>query len=544
MKKFFAILLIVLFFAVNLVLPAIAEGTSPQAAPGTSLAEDKANKVLVKYKAGSEKKKTLSAAVASKVKKISRIAADLQVLDVADAGAVEGVINELKKDSSVLYAEKNKRLKLHGAFSDPFYSQQWGMTRIKAEQALGIVPAGGNAVVVAVIDTGIDLIHPDLRNRIAPGGYNYVNNNTDVRDDHWHGTAVAGIIAAEAGNGAGIVGVAGGLNVKILPLKVADASGGSYLSDFIEAIYGAVQKNADIINISMGSDEYSNAENDAIQHAIEQGVTVIASAGNDYSTLYNYPASYANVISVGSIAEDESKSDFSNYNNEVDIVAPGEGIATCIPDNKYAEVSGTSFSAPMVSGAAAILKAIDPGLIPDEIDAVIKATAKDKGALGKDNNYGYGIVNAYDAAVQVLDAPVESVSLGKNRLDMHIGDTETLTTVVFPDYAVNKNLIWSSTNTGVVNVTAEGVVTAVSPGTALIRAAGASDSSRYAECEVEVFGTDSNNDGVYNMDDLVIIARAFGSRPESASWDVRADLNGDKAVDTDDLEILKQYYRR
>lgn len=304
---------------------------------------------------------------------------DLILVGGDDLEELEG----LKKDGGVIYIEENRKLHiLHSMPNDPYYPQQWGLHSIMAEEAWDLIARLGQkrSITVAVIDTGVDLDHEDLQGRIAEGGYNFISNNGDIRDFHGHGTGVAGTMAAVTNNGKGIAGIAGNLDVKILPLKTANAGGTSLSSHVIKAIDYAIDKNVDIINLSFGSRKYLESEYDTIQKAVSKGIIVIAAGGNNMGQYVErfdpmYPASYDNVISVGSISADGRISDFSYVNDKIDIFAPGENIYTTYNKNSYVSAKGTSFSAPIVAGVVASLLAIDPSLGLQDIREILDRSA-------------------------------------------------------------------------------------------------------------------------------------------------------------------------
>lgn len=249
---------------------------------------------------------------------------------------------------------------------------------------------------------------------MAPGGYNFILNDHDIYDINGHGTAVSGVIAAETNNYKGIAGVSGPLDVKVLPLQAGFYDGTMYTSDIVRAITYAVDYNVDVINLSLGSKQFSDIVNTAIQEAISQGIIVVASAGNAGDSSYSYPASLQNVISVGAISSIGEVSEFSNYNNKVDFVAPGEHIFTTMPDNSYEYMKGTSFSAPIVSGVVSLMKSVNPSLTSQEIVKKLAEDSLDKGSPGKDDYYGYGLINAYDTIVKLIsDADADYIEFPK-----------------------------------------------------------------------------------------------------------------------------------
>ncbi|MCH6264919.1 S8 family peptidase [Neobacillus citreus] len=219
----------------------------------------------------------------------------------------------------------------------------------------------GEGITVAILDTGCDLTHPDLKERIA-GGRNFTNDdngNPDVyRDYNGHGTHVAGTIAAIQNN-SGVVGVAPEANLLII--KVLDKNGSGQYEWIINGIYYAIEQKADIISMSLGGPEDVSELHEAIQEAVANNILVVCAAGNggdgNASTdEFDYPGSYNEVISVGAVDLARSPSRFSNSNNEVDLVAPGEKILSTYLNGKYAVLSGTSMATPHVSGAMALVK--------------------------------------------------------------------------------------------------------------------------------------------------------------------------------------------
>jgi thermitase len=240
--------------------------------------------------------------------------------------------------------------------NDPRFGEQWYMPVIGLPTAWGSVTASTEQITVAVIDSGICANHPDLVGRLVPG-YDFVENDTDPQDEFGHGCGVAGVIASTSGNGQGIAGVAP--NVQIMPLRVLNSSGLGGYSVIAEAIIYAVDNGADIINLSLAGPSSSFLLEDAIAYAVESGVVVIAAAGNNGTQGAWYPAAYPSVIAVGSVEKDLSQSSFSNFGDDIDVLAPGRDILTTSTNGDYQLMTGTSFAAPLVSGIAALALALD-----------------------------------------------------------------------------------------------------------------------------------------------------------------------------------------
>ena len=256
-------------------------------------------------------------------------------------------------DSDVELIEQDYFVSVHFDIppNDPDYARQWALPHIQAETAWGEMDSL-KPITVAVIDTGVCMSHEDLDGRVLDNGYDFVDNDDDPEDVFGHGCSVAGIIAANIDNGIGIAGFAP--NVSILPIRVLGPNGSGSMADVAAGIVYAADNGADIINLSLGSFVGSQTEKDAVDYAVGKGVTVIASAGNSGGSLPGYPARYENVVAVGSVDRNGSRSSFSNKGG--DIWAPGRDVHTIYLNNGYKALNGTSFSAPYVSAMAAVLE--------------------------------------------------------------------------------------------------------------------------------------------------------------------------------------------
>ena len=236
--------------------------------------------------------------------------------------------------------------------------------------------------------------------------YFRTNPNAYPLDDNGHGTHCSGIVGAESNNSLGVAGTSFG--AKILPLKALDASGLGNDNDFISAIYYAADSGAEIINMSLSGTTYSSAFQDAINYAYGKGATIFAAAGDDGDATMNYPAGYDHVVGVGATTNQDQRYSLSNYNTSVDVSAPGKDIYSTMPSylvslnslgyaQSYSYMSGTSMACPMAAGLGALVLSRTPSLTPDQVEQVIESNADDLGAPGRDDEYGYGRINAFKA---------------------------------------------------------------------------------------------------------------------------------------------------
>lgn len=294
------------------------------------------------------------------------------------------------------------------ALNDPSIKQDvmWGVKAIHADQAWDTTQ-GDSRIKVAVIDTGVDMTHPDLIDNLdTQNSANFLESGRAVIDDFGHGTHVAGIVAAVGNNAQGIVGVA--FKTKVMAIRVLGVDGSGSMLDVIDAINYAVAKGCKVINMSLGSPDRSELESRAIQDAVAKGVVVVAAAGNEATTgnYTEYPASYPGVVSVGAVGPDLKRAPFSNFNSEITLVAPGVDIYSTLPtrfgkDNPYGYLSGTSMAAPMVAGVAALVLAVHPTWTPDQVVTRLKKSCQNL-AVGDDTPdyspfFGDGLIDASQA---------------------------------------------------------------------------------------------------------------------------------------------------
>lgn len=380
-------------WVILLILLLSVVGVYPAEAQQHDMEDPIPNELLVKY--STDYRSMLLVGEVTEIVDVDIIAPQVQLLTFAEDADMEMVTAALENDPSVEFVEANYERAIQSTVNDPHYRQQWWIPHIHAQSFWEYAPHQQRKIVVAVIDSGIDVNHEDLIGRIEPGGYNFYSKNTDVTDYHGHGTNVAGVIAAQTDNGLGISGVTGLYDVSILPLKISHLDGRSRISDMVKAIDYAVQKEVDVINISLGGGRTSTLEKEAVQRAFNAGIVVIAAAGNDAQkgNPVIYPAAHDQVISVGSVNRFNSRSAFSTYNQFVDLVAPGESIYTTSPFSLYENVNGTSFSAPIVAGTVAMMKALNPEISNQTVYDVLTETALDLGAPGRDPHFGAGLLD-------------------------------------------------------------------------------------------------------------------------------------------------------
>lgn len=286
---------------------------------------------------------------------------------------------------------------------DTELDDSWGVKRIGAGE---VHPTNsGEGVKVAILDTGIDYGHPDLDDNYF-GGYDFVNEDPDPFDDYSHGTLVAGVVAAED-NDNGVVGVAP--RAQLYALKVLDDTGTGWLSDIILALDWAVVHDMDVINMSFGGSGYTLSYQTAITNADEAGLVLVASAGNGETCPpagepVLYPAKFAEVIAAAATEQDDARACFSRTGPEVELAAPGRYVRTTYLGGGYAWASGTSFAAPHVAGAAALVLASGisdgngNGRVNDDVRLWLQETAEDLGTAGRDTWYGFGLVDVRSLA--------------------------------------------------------------------------------------------------------------------------------------------------
>lgn len=371
---------------------------------------------------------------------------DFHLIDAISASVPEDKIEEMKKDSRVKYVVNDTIYRITDE-----YSSSWGVRYI-GSQPVHNQNINGTGVKIAVLDTGIDFTHPDLTGSYK-GGYDFVNNDPVPWDDNCHeggfgnvchGTHVSGTIAAEH-NGFGVVGVAPGAS--IYAVKVLDGGGGGSASSIISGIEWANNSGMNIISMSFGKDENNTAMLDAVNAAYNSGILLVASGGNTYGGSVVYPAAYDSVIAVTAIDQNGQKADLSPKGQKIEVAAPGVNINStiCITANAFATsclqegyglLSGTSMAAPHVSGEAALIFSTNfPDVNGDghrdnkDVRQIIDNTAFDTGVPGRDDIYGYGIVDVSKALLGISTYDNADLSITKDDgiSEIIAGDGKTYT---------------------------------------------------------------------------------------------------------------------
>ncbi|MEA4896411.1 MAG: S8 family serine peptidase [Oscillospiraceae bacterium] len=303
-------------------------------------------------------------------------------------------VSDIKKlGSDVLYYEPDYKVTLAELPDDTYASRQWSIGYLGISSAWD-AGYNGEGVKIAVIDSGVNTGHEDLAGANIADGYNVIDGTDNVRDDMGHGTFICGLISADRNNGRGIAGFC--TDATIIPIKCFGESKETSSSYLIRSIYVAIDDyGCDVINLSSGMAENVRSLEDAVEYAAGKGVIVVASAGNDGNSMLNYPAAYDCVVGVGAVDQNGQVASFSEKNRSVFVVAPGVNLISLktTQNNMYEIGAGTSYSAPFVSVAAAILKQYDLSATVDDFMEILKASSIDGGIKGYDTSYGYGSLN-------------------------------------------------------------------------------------------------------------------------------------------------------
>ena len=388
-------------------------------------------RVLVRWRSGAEEQARSRALAHAGWEVLRRVdGLDLDVLAVPE-GEEQAAVAALSADPAVMYAEldvlayaagADEDVRLQGAppFSalglqpnDTYWLSQWAPRRAHFPEAWSL-STGSPSVIVAVVDSGVDLLHPDYASRLLTG-FDYVDWDSVPQDQFGHGSHVAGVIAAAGNDDRGVAGSA--WSVQLLPLRVLDRNGVGSASTIAQAVLAASSRGAGVINLSLALSGPSNALHDAIISAVNNDCVVVAATGNDSvaglpPVAVRYPAAYPEVLAVAATTHDEERASYSNGGPEVDVAAPGGEAADPIfstgLNGSYSALYGTSIATAYASGASALLRGYAPSLDAAAVLDVLRQTADRVGALpyvgGRNDALGAGRIDA-DAALRWTIAP-------------------------------------------------------------------------------------------------------------------------------------------
>lgn len=385
-KKFFAALILLLFYFFS-PTPSFAESYKP-------------DEVIVKMRSTTSLEDRLKFHRDIEAELVNQIQnLDVDIVHISGV-PIERILERLKSDPRVLYAEPNYTTEAYEMTNDPALldNLQWGLLKVQAAaytDSAWSLTRGRTNITVAVLDTGIDPNSQDLQGKVI-AAKNCTDSNTS-NDRYGHGTHVAGIVAANTNNNLGVASV--GYNISLINAKGLGDLGSGYYSWLANCLVWAADNGASVINMSLGGSADSQLLSDAISYADRKGVVLVAAAGNSGSNSPSYPAYYSRVLSVAATDQNDVKASFSNFGTWVDVAAPGVGIYSTLPtvqnafkQTGYGYASGTSMASPFVAGLAGLLFSIGTFDNNDVVRLIQENTDK---IAGTGSNWVYGRINAY-----------------------------------------------------------------------------------------------------------------------------------------------------
>lgn len=435
MKKFLTAIVAFVFFTSTLGFAAAGSGgkLNNQSAPNANISQETGQVIegqyIVVLKPNKDKglaprsaaeMQNLAASVGATAKNVYAT-----VLEGFSGKLSDSQVRQLLSDPAVDYIEPDRTIRMVAQ------TTPWGISHINAPVAhsRGVT---GSGVKVGIIDTGIDHGHPDLAALYA-GGIDFVNGDNDPMDDEGHGTHVSGTVAA-IDNTIGVLGVAPA--VSLYGIKVLDRFGSGTFADVIAGIDWAAANGMDVVNMSLGAGVGTNALQTACDNAYASGVVICAAAGNNYGGPVSYPAKYSSAIAVSAIDQGNNLANFSNRGAEVEVTAPGVSIYSTYRGGGYATMDGTSMATPHTTGVCALIWATGSFGSASAVRSQLTSTAIDLGSAGRDNNFGYGLIDA-DAATAGAGGPPTADFSGSPT-----SGTEPLT-VSFSDLSTGSPTSWS-----------------------------------------------------------------------------------------------------
>ncbi|MEW6207196.1 MAG: S8 family serine peptidase [Acidobacteriota bacterium] len=355
------------------------------------------HRVLVRFRSDVSEDQvfeTMRASGALRKKEISGLG--IVAIELPEDVDEEAYVQEMRSRADVEFAELDRILPPADMNpNDPMYSSQWHLPIISAPSAWS-TSVGSSNVIIAIIDTGVEATHPDLAGKLVPG-WNFYDNNDNTSDVYGHGTPVAGSAAAMGNNSVGVASVA--WDCKIMPLRVSATNGYASVYTMATALTWAADHGARVANISYAASAMSSVIT-AAEYFQSKGGVVTISAGNTGTLDANTDNPYA--LTVSATTSTDAMASFSTFGPLVDVAAPGAGVYSTVRGGAYGSVSGTSFSAPIVAGLAGLVMSANPALNGAQVQDVIKQSADDLGSAGRDDQYGWGRINAARAVQMAL----------------------------------------------------------------------------------------------------------------------------------------------
>ena len=476
------------------------------------------------------------------------------LVEISSEDTMVEAIEKFKDNDKVEYVQPNYKYSFfendNAVYQGPKY--QYHLDNIKAREAWSVIEGHGgySTTKVAVIDTGVDVLHEDLQDTLVDTekyyltvGGNAIPKDYDIGE---HGTHVSGIIAA-SNNNFGVTGVASGSNNDLVDLMVVGSSpDGEYLytADIIDAINFAKDSGAKVMNMSFGVEGRDRAMEAAIRDAYNSGIVMVAAAGNDGTNAFSSPTDFKEVISVNASNKYDNATYWSDYGTYKDITAPGNNILSTIPGDDYDYMSGTSMASPVVAGVVALMLDANPDLTPAQIYNIICASAS---LDSFDEMLAYGVVNA-KAAVEAAYAASDSVSVTEltikdDKATVDEGDNVYLETLVRPATSL-KSVTWSSDDNSIATVdSVTGKVTGVSAGTTTIRA---TVDGKEVTCQVTVNGVvHQTSIAILDKEDLEDVSIGFYTTlnvrimpADATNQEVYYKSSNRKVVDVDEMGYL------
>jgi len=306
-------------------------------------------------------------------------------------------VGALAARHEVEHIEANPIIAVQDTPNDPYYATNQWAPQVIGMPAAWDVTTGSPSVVVAVVDTGLDMSHSEFAGKYA-AGIDFVNGDVDPTDDHGHGTHIAGTVGALTNNGDGIAAI--GRDTTILPVKVMNANGSGSHSTIAQGIHWATDNGADIINLSLSGSASTLVLETAVDYAFDHGVLVVAAAGNGNTSTPNYPAAYANAMAIAATTSTDARWSLSNFGPWISMAAPGSSIVSTGwsgGPGPYTSGSGTSQATAHVSAVAALLLAADPSQANTALRERLESSAVDLGTPGRDDEFGTGRLDALAA---------------------------------------------------------------------------------------------------------------------------------------------------